>query len=52
MTEADARVLIADKEQNCGYSAGHKSYVWQDCIDLQERLWRKHINEEAENERL
>ena len=52
MTEADARVLIADKEQNFGYSAGHNSYVCQDCVDLQERLWRKHINEEAENERL
>ena len=48
MTEADARVLIADKEQNFGYSAGHNSYVCQGCIDRQADLWQKQINEAAE----
>ena len=52
LSEADTRILVADKERNFGYSDGHNTYVCQGCKDLRMRLWRKHINEEAENERL
>lgn len=52
MSEADIRVLVADKESNFGHSEGHNSYECLKCVDLRGRLWRKHINEEAEAERL
>ena len=52
MTEAQSRVLIADKERNFGHSEGHNSYECLNCVELRGRLWRKHINEEAENEML
>jgi len=52
MTEAQARVLIADKNYHFGHGEGHNSYECKKCQDLRMRLWRMHINEEAENERL
>jgi hypothetical protein len=52
MTEAHARVLRANKEYHFSHGYGHNQYSCMDCEDLRTRLMRKHINEEAENERL
>ena len=38
MTEAQSRVLIADKERNFGHSEGHNSYECLKCEDRRSRL--------------
>ena len=44
MTEAQARVLIADKNYHIGHGEGHNSYECQKCENLRSGLHDKRIN--------
>lgn len=53
MTAEDANILEAHKDAyGLISSTGRMVYTCDECNARRERLWRKHINEEAEAERL